>query len=193
VLSDTQQRREYNLKLRKAGAEAHELEHVQRVLRAATAFQKAEVLMKRNNLAQAEVHAKQALADDPDQADHVALVAWIESQKPEPDVKALIKDLDRAITMQPNNLRAHWYRGQLQKRIGKDARAIQDFRFIVERDPRHTDAVRELRLYQIRRASSGVSSYPPGTPSARPSPMPPSDKSKGEGGSGGIISKFFKR
>ncbi|HEY8946654.1 MAG TPA: J domain-containing protein [Polyangiaceae bacterium] len=202
VLTDTQQRREYNLKLRKAGAEANEAEHVQRVLRAATSFQKAEVLMKRNNLAQAEVHARQALAEDPDQADHIALVAWIESQKPEPDLRALIKDLDRSITIQPNNLRAHWYRGQLYKRIGKDARAIQDFRFIVERDPRHTDAVRELRLYQMRRGSSTFSSYPPGNPSTRPSPMPPSgDKAKsdsgasgsGSGSGGGLISKLFKR
>lgn len=195
LLTDTQQRREYNLKLRKAGAEATELEHVQRVLRAATSFQKAEVLMKRNNLPQAEIHARQALLDDPDQADHVALVAWIESQKPEPDIKALIKDLDRAITMHPNSVRAHWYRGQLHKRIGKDARAIQDFRFIVEREPRHTDAVRELRLYQLRRGGGNASSYPPGRLSSRPSPMPQgSDKPKSDGSGGGsLISKFFKR
>jgi curved DNA-binding protein CbpA len=202
VLSDTALRRDYNLKLRKAGAEANEQEHVQRVLRAATSFQKAEVLLKRSNLAEAELHAKQALTDDPDQADHVALVAWLASQKPEPDYKTVIRDLDRAISMQPNNVRAHWYRGQIYKRLGKDARAIQDFRFIVEREPRNVEANRELRLYNMRRGgsgASGVSSIPPGNPSTRPSPLPPNSEKtnkneKGEGGGGGsLISKLFKR
>lgn len=195
VLTDSTKRREYNLKLRKAGAEANEQEHVQRVLRAATAFQKAEVLLKRNNLVEAEAQAKLALSEDPDQADHIALVAWIESQKPEADLRPLIRDLDRAISMQPNNLRAHWYRGQLYKRIGKVARAVQDFRFIVERDPRHVDASRELRLFQMRArnaSSSGAFSSLPPTASTRPSPPPGSEKpSKGEGG--GLISKLFKR
>lgn len=191
VLTDTLQRREYNLNLRRAGVQANEAEQVQRVLRAATSFQKAEVLFKRSNLAQAELHAKQALTDDPEQADHIALVAWIEGQKPESDLKALIKDLDRAIQIQPNNLRAHWYRGQLYKRISKNARAIQDFRFIVERDPRHTDALRELRLYQMRRTSSSGSSLPPRNLSSPPTPMPPkSEKPKGEGS---LISKLLKR
>lgn len=198
VLTDPIQRREYTLKLRKAGAEANEQEHVQRVLRAATAFQKAEVLLKRNNLAEAETYARQALTDDPDQAEYLALVAWIASQKPEPDLRALIRDLDRAISMQPNNIRAHWYRGSLYKRIGKDSRAIQDFRFIVERDPKHVDATRELRLYTIRARSnpggSGLSSFPPGTPSTRPSPSPvPQAEKASKSESSGIISKLFKR
>lgn len=199
VLGDPVQRKEYDKGLRKAGKEAQELEHVQKVLRAATAFQKAEVLLKRNNLAAAEIEAKQALADDPSQAEYLALVAWIDAQKPNCNVEALIKVLDRALGMQPNNLHAHWYRGQLYKRIGKDSRAIQDFRFIAERDPRHTDAVREIRLYQMRRSGPRApSSFPPqptGSQSQRPSPAPSgSDKPKsGEGSGGGLISKLFKR
>ncbi|MGC4090768.1 MAG: DnaJ domain-containing protein [Polyangiaceae bacterium] len=66
VLADLQQRREYDSKLRRAGREAEEQEHVQRVLRAARALQKADVFLKRNNLAAAETEARQALADDPD-------------------------------------------------------------------------------------------------------------------------------
>lgn len=193
VLTDTQRRREYDQERRRAGVEAQEAEQVQRVLRAATLFQKAEVLLKRGNLPEAEEHARQALQEDPEQADHVALVAWLGGQKPEADLKALIKDLDRAIHMQPNNLRAHWYRGQLYKRLSKNARAIQDFRFIVERDPRHTDALRELRLYQMRRtSSSGGSSLPPRNLSLPPgSSESSSDRSKAVGP--GLISKFFKR
>lgn len=193
VLSDAQQRREYDAKLRRAGREAEEQEHVQRVLRAATALQKADVFLKRNNLAAAEIEARQALADDPDQSDCIALVAWIDAQKPDANVEASIKALDRAIMIQPNNVRAHWYRGQLYKRAGRMGRAMRDFRSVVERDPRHTDALRELRLFQMRRADRSTS-IPPSGESGRPSPPPGGpDKKPTPPQGGGFISKLFKR
>jgi curved DNA-binding protein CbpA len=195
VLGDQMQRREYDKKLRRAGREAEEQEHVQRVLRAATAFQKAEVFFKRNNLVAAEAEARQALADDPEQADHVALVAWLDTQKPEPNLEAAIKELDRALMMQPNNVRVLWYRGQLYKRLGKLSRAMRDFRLVVERDPRHVDAQREIRLYNMRRGERGTSIPPSGGDGAgRPTPSPtPSEKPKGGAGGGSFISKLFKR
>ena len=36
--------------------------------------------------------------------------------------------------------------------MGKNGKAIGDFRFIVENDPRHLDAQREIRLYEMRKA-----------------------------------------
>jgi curved DNA-binding protein CbpA len=191
VLADVIQRREYDKKLRRAGREAEEQEHVMKVLRAATAFQKAEVFFKRHNLAAAEAEARQALTDDPSQADHIALVAWLEAQKPDANVEASIKELERALQIQPNNVRVLWYRGQLYKRIGKLSRAMRDFRLVVERDARHVDAQREIRLYNMRRGDRATSIPPSGGDGGgRPSPSP--DKSKsGEGG--GFISKLFKR
>ncbi|HYO94904.1 MAG TPA: J domain-containing protein [Polyangiaceae bacterium] len=191
VLCDPVQRREYDQRVRIAGKEAQEQEHVQRVLRAATAFQKAEVHLKRNNLAAAEAEATQALADDPDQAEYQAFVAWIMAQKPNAQLEELIKVLDRAVGMQPNNVRARWYRGQLYKRIGKENRAVQDFKFIVERDPRHLDAQREVRLYQMRRSGSRPPSAPPAA-NLRSSVPPLPEKAK-TSESGGLISKLFKR
>jgi curved DNA-binding protein CbpA len=192
VLGDLVQRREYDKKLRRAGREAEEQEHVMRVLKAATAFQKAEVFIKRNNLAAAEVEARQALSDDPDQADHIALVAWLAAQKSDANVEASIKELDRALMIQPTNVRVLWYRGQLYKRIGKLGRAMRDFRYVVERDPRHVDAQREIRLYNMRRTDRPTS-IPPSAGEGRPTPSPtPAEKPKsGEGG--GFISKLFKR
>jgi tetratricopeptide (TPR) repeat protein len=190
VLTDAVQRREYDSRLRKAGREIEEAEHVQRVLRAATSFQKAEVFLKRSNLAAAEVEARQALADDADAADHIALVAWIEAQKPGADLQEALSGLNRALQVQPNNLRAHWYRGQIYKRLDKMHRAIRDFKFVVERDPRHVDALRELRLYMMRRGGRATSIPPSGGEGAKSSPAPStSEKPKGEG----LISKLFKR
>jgi tetratricopeptide (TPR) repeat protein len=194
VLADLTERREYDKKLRRAGREAEEQEHVQRVLRASMAFQKAEVFFKRNNLVAAEAEARQALADDPEQADHVALVAWLAAQKPDANLEASIKELDRALMMQPNNVRVLWYRGQLYKRIGKLGRAMRDFRLVVERDARHVDAQREIRLYNMRRGERGTSIPPSGGDPGRSTPSPvPSDKPKGGEGGGSFISKLFKR
>jgi curved DNA-binding protein CbpA len=193
VLSDPQQRREYDSKLRRAGREAEEHEHVARVLRAATALQKADVFMKRNNLVAAEIEARQALADDPDQSDCIALVAWLDAQKPDAPLETSIKALDRAILIQPNNVRAHWYRGQLYKRAGRMSRAMRDFRSVVERDPRHTDALRELRLFHMRRNDRSTSIPPPGGDSSRPSPPPGGPEKPTPTPGGGFISKLFKR
>jgi hypothetical protein len=96
--------------------------------------------------------------------------------------------------LQPNNVRVLWYRGQLYKRIGKLSRAMRDFRYVVERDPRHVDAQREIRLYNMRRGERGTSIPPSGGEGGRPSPSPSaSDKPKSGGEGGGFISKLFKR
>lgn len=192
VLGDAIQRREYDKSLRRAGREAEEQEQVQRVLKATAAYQRAEVFLKRGNLSAAEGEARAALTDDPDQPEYIALVAWLDAQKPDANVEACIKQLDRAIQIQSNSVRARWYRGQLYKRVGKMNRAVTDFKAVVEKDPRHTDALREIRLYLMRRGDRATSVPPPSDGSRPQSPAPsgsPSpDKSKD-----GLIKKWFKR
>jgi curved DNA-binding protein CbpA len=175
VLSDAERRREYDAKSA-GGDDAAEQEQVQRVLRAHTAYQKALVLMKRNALDAAETEARRAAEDDPDQADYVGLVAWLESLKPGAKLEPLIGELDRAVKMEENNLRVRWFRGQLMKRLGRDNRALTDFRFIFERDPKHVDAQREIRLFDMRRSGQSKSDPPPAN-----------DKP------GGVFGRFFKK
>jgi curved DNA-binding protein CbpA len=195
VLADASRRKEYD-DLRKAGAgRADEQEQVQRVVRAATAFQKAEVLLKRNNFVAALEEARRALELDPSQADYIALLAWVESTQLNANLDELLARVDKAQRMEPNNTRIRWYRGSLLKRLGKNGKAMGDFRFIVENDPRHLDAQREIRLYDMRKAEqrrSGqrtLSDRPSGSPSVRPSVPPAADKS----GDSGRFGKWFKR
>ena len=115
VLSDAEARRSYDQTLA-TGDTDDEAEQVQKVLKATNAFQKAEVLLKRGNLALAEKEALVAFQNDPTQADHVALHAWIQAQKPGADMTGLMVELDKATKVDPNNLRVRWYRGQLLKR-----------------------------------------------------------------------------
>ena len=163
VLSDAAARQAYDQSLG-SGETSDEAEQVHKVLKATHAFQKAEVLLKRGNLALAEKEASIAFENDPSQADHIALHVWIQAQKPSADLVALAVQLEKAVKAEPNNLRVRWYRGQLLKRLGRMRDAVHDFRFIADRDARHTDAHREVRLYAMRRGNKP--SDPPGhTPS----------------------------
>jgi curved DNA-binding protein CbpA len=192
VLADPEQRKQYDELVKTGEGAAEEQEQVQKVLRAATNFQKAQVMLRRNNLPGAEEAARAALADAPEEADHIALVAWLESMKPGADLEARLRELNRAVKMEGANLRVRWYRGQLLKRVGRERQAVEDFRLIAEKDPRHLDAQREIRLFEMQartRRSGGDGSAGDRRsdhgPSRHPSP-PPSDRTS-------FFGKLFKK
>ncbi|MEI9937037.1 MAG: DnaJ domain-containing protein [Pseudomonadota bacterium] len=196
ILSDASRRKEYD-ELRKDGAGgAEEQEQVQRVLRAATAFQKAEVLMKRNNHAAALEEARKAVELDPSQADYIALLAWVESTQLNANMDEILARIEKAQRLEPNNTRIRWYRGSILKRMGKNGKAVGDFRFIVENEPRHLEAQREIRLYEMRKAEQRRTGQK--SPSDRPSAQPgrssgaPTSVKPGDSGSS-RFGKWFKR
>jgi curved DNA-binding protein CbpA len=194
VLTDAVARQAYDQSL-SGGDSAEEAEQVQRVLKATNAFQKAEVLLKRGNLQLAEKEALVAYENDPTQADHIALYAWIQSQKPGADLTDAALQLERAAKSEPNNVRVRWYRGQLLKRMGRNREAVQDFRFIIERDPRHTDAQREVRLYAMRRGNRPPSDPPAtgGASGTSDSQNPPRKSTPPPPKPGGLFNKLFKK
>jgi tetratricopeptide (TPR) repeat protein len=195
ALSDPESRQLYDQALAVGGDEsAAEAEQVHKVLKATTAFQKAEVLLKRGALALAEKEAQLAFENDPSQADHVAIHVWIQAQKPGADVTSLLVQLERAVKTDPNNLRVRWYRGQLLKRLGRQREALHDFKFIVERDPRHTDAHREVRLYAMRRGNRPPSDPPNTTGSSHPpSPDSQGGRKSAPPAKPGLFNKLFKK
>src|SRR6187402_2985588 len=197
ILADASRRKEYDELRKDGGGSAEEQEQVQRVLRAATAFQKAEVLMKRNNLPAALEEARKAVELDPSQADYIALLAWVESTQLNPNLDEILARIEKAQRIEPNNTRIRWYRGSILKRLGKNSRAIGDFRFIVENDPRHLDAQREIRLHEMRKAEqrrTGQKS-PSDSPTAQParSSGAPASTKPGESGTSSRFGKWFKR
>ncbi|HKY35061.1 MAG TPA: DnaJ domain-containing protein [Polyangiaceae bacterium] len=191
VLSDPERRRAYDQSL-VTGDTPDEAEQVQKVLKATNAFQKAEVLLKRGNLAAAEKEALLAFQNDPTQANHVALHVWIQAQKPGAKMPDLMVQLDKAAKTEPNNLRVRWYRGQLLKRLGREREAVHDFRFIVERDARHTDAQREVRLYAMRHGGR-PSSAPPAPPGSSGAPESAGHRASKTSEPKGLLGKFFKK
>jgi curved DNA-binding protein CbpA len=176
ILCDDDRRSEYDALLKQGGGSAEEQEQVARVLHAVGHFQKAEVLLKKGNLQEAEVEARAAAEGDPEQPEYQALLAWVTGQLPE-RIKSgkygdLIATLDEVIKKNPDNERARIYRGQLLKRAGKNARAMKDFLWITENNPKNLDAAREVRLFRMRKGD---------------------ERSEGGKQKGTLLSKLFKR
>jgi tetratricopeptide (TPR) repeat protein len=187
TLADDEQRARYMGLLADGSGSPETQETVAKVVEAAQNFQKAEVLFKRNDLAQAEAFCRLALEADPTQPDYVALMAWLmalkpESQSPEKTLFC-IKTLDKAIAMNARCEKAVYWRGMLYKRLGRIELASKDFKRVAEINPRNIDAAREVRLYNMR-VGGRASSPPP--PAARPgSPEEPQK--------GGLFGRIFKK
>lgn len=155
VLSDPARRAEYDSS---AGRSQDEHEQVKRVIDAATRFQRAEILLRRNQLTQAEAEARLAVEGDPSQAEYAVLLAWIMAQSPDRAARGKYDDLleivSGAVAAEPANERARFVRAQILSRMGRADDAAKDFRWVAERNPRNLDAVREVRLYEMRRSAA---------------------------------------
>jgi hypothetical protein len=187
-LMDPGKRQDYMTLLKDGGATPEDQQKIQAILEAATEFQKAEFLLKRNmNDPQAYDIVRRCVFLDNEQADYIATLAWLDAQKPEwlGREKTLEKCLvlDRCIQMNPNCERAFFYRGLLYKRAEEASKALKDFKKAAELNPRNLDAMREVRLHNMR----GGNTKPPPGAGTRTSKAPPPETL------GGIFGKLFKK
>jgi hypothetical protein len=182
TLTDDEKRTRY-LRLMKEGGETPEQqEEIANVVGATVEFQKAEICLRKNDLPQAEVLARRAITLDPEQADYIALLAWLESLKPAAQTpeatQAFVDTMDRAIKMNERCERAYFYRAMLYKRQHREGLAFKDFQKVAELNPKNIDAQRALRLYDMR-----------GGPPRRMTPVP----SQPAVAKPGLFQKFFKK
>jgi tetratricopeptide (TPR) repeat protein len=126
-------------------------------------FKKGEVLFKKGDLKQAELHLRRAVELAPDVVEHTALLLWLQvkpTSAPE-ELGRVIVELDGLVAQDDKSARTFFYRGQLLKRVGRAAAANSDFERAAALDPHNIDAAREVRLYAIRQANGGTSKPPP--------------------------------
>jgi hypothetical protein len=87
----------------------------------------------------------------------------------------------------------------LLKRVGRVDAAMHDFRSVVQLNPKNLDALRELRLWEMRRPKHQPSKTPSKPVTKPPSKMPPRGSSKPPSkppSGGGVLAglgKLFKR
>jgi curved DNA-binding protein CbpA len=114
------------------------------------ALRRAESMLAHANHAGAEREMAIALAGDPEHPEVIALSAWLEAHQPDADLRRLWAKVSAA-TDDVSTVRVHLFRGQLLKRLGRHASALQEFRRVLELEPRHIDAAREVRIYERNR------------------------------------------
>jgi len=103
--------------------------------------------------------ARRLVDADADDAEAMAIVAWASTnggEDSEESLRAVIPTLDKAVNTDRSCERAYFYRGNFQKRLGNPAGAFRDFTRVVQLNPKHVDAQREIRIYEMRaRKGSG--------------------------------------
>lgn len=157
TLCDEEQRKRYMRLLTEGGATPQDQDAIATVVEAATSFQKAEIMLKRGDLAKAEELCGLAVRLD-SQPDYVAMLTWIESLKPANQsadaTKRFEATLTAAIEKSERCERAVFYRAVLRKRLGNLAAAHEDFQRAFELNPRNLDAQREVRIYEMRQPAT---------------------------------------
>ncbi len=145
---------------------------------AALELKKAEVLLKRNDLAQAETHLRRAVNLAPGHVLAQVLLVWVQATPTaSPDqLGKLVAELDRLVRLDEKCERAYFFRAQLRKRLGREREAHADFVRAAELDKNNIDAQREVRLYNMRQQKASSEK----TESAK-------------GGVGALFQKLFKR
>ncbi len=152
VLCDTDMRQSYDHELETGESEEAT---VTRVIEAAGEFRKAELLVRRNDYGAALQHAETAYKADKDQPEYAALYAFVVLQSaPDLDAKRieeLAEIADHAVKADKENIRIRLYRAYVLKRAGRELEAMRDFKFVARNDRHNVDALRELRLFNLRR------------------------------------------
>lgn len=188
VLTDPARRADYDRRLN--DAPDSDQRKVTQILEAVSSFQRAEIFFKKKDYPRALEEAKRAFEGDASQSDHMALYAHLLSLQSSDSTYALSL-LDRAVETDNNNVKALWYRAQLNKKVGRQQQALRDYRTIVDLRPHHVEAQRELRLHEMRRRTG-----PTGPESARSSstrPTPRGSQNPPESGKSGLFGRFLKK
>jgi hypothetical protein len=114
----------------------------------------ARACFAREDLERAERLCRRAHQEQPTSAEALALLAWIEALRPAnrgvEATRQRISMLSRALDLDDHCENALLWRAQLHKRIENHPAAIRDFKRVVELNQTNLDAVRELRLYEMR-------------------------------------------
>jgi curved DNA-binding protein CbpA len=131
--------------------------HVNAIVQAAMDVQKAEVLVRRNDWDGALDLVAEAKELNPEDADIFALEAYCLFHKqagnpPHEEILALCND---ALALRDDMERALHIKAEVLKRQGDEEGAIKIFRQIIQKNPRHTEAMREIRIYNMRKKSAG--------------------------------------
>jgi CheY-like chemotaxis protein/DnaJ-domain-containing protein 1 len=157
TLRDPRMRGVYVLDQRRDERQAEKEEVGRRAIEAGTRFQRGVVLLGSRNYEEALVHFGTALELDPDEGDYHAHYGWT-LHLCHPDEKAIIEEamehVRRGLKLASHADRAYLFMGRLFRATGKPDAAERMFARAVQLCPDGVEALRELRLINMRRERS---------------------------------------
>ncbi len=158
TLTDKAARREYSARLARGASTGQDQSEVVAILRAESLFREAEAFVTRRDYAAAQERLHDALELNPQEGEFYALLGWchfLRSQPSENGRAEAIEYLDKAIQLAPSSSTGYYYKAKLHKACKQAVEAQKMFRKVLDLDPQHPEATREVRLASLRKQKKG--------------------------------------
>jgi len=157
TLRDTRQRQQYVLELGMGSRRGEEDQTNRCALAAESAFQKGQALVQRRAYESALVEFGRALEGRPQDGEYHAHYGWclyLCHQDSTPMVEEAIEHVKRGASMATDREQPFLFLGRLYKVVGRVVAAEKMFTRAVQIQPECVEALRELRLINLRREKS---------------------------------------
>jgi CheY-like chemotaxis protein/tetratricopeptide (TPR) repeat protein len=157
VLGQRDRRNEYLKAQQTRERDRADLEEGERALKAELAFQKGIAMLRKKSHAEAAQLFREAVDQYPDEGEYHAYhgwALWLADPEAEGRMELARAQILRGRKLAPSSDKPYLFLGRLYKAEGKDAVAEKMFQKVIELDPDCVDAIRELRLIDMRRQRS---------------------------------------
>jgi len=155
TLADRELREKY-LQSLKSKVSTEQMDEAHRAIEAETEFQKAEVMLRKGHWAEAEKLLRRSVELMPSEPEYRLYHAWAEYKVKGPGLAGQARrTIEEALKTRPKAIEGRYFLGLLYRAEGLHEEADKCFQKVLDENPRHIEAQRELRLSAMRRDKGG--------------------------------------
>ena len=143
-----------------AETESDEERQVRLVIEADRMYQKAQVLMRQNKNVEALELVERAYRNCPEEGEYIATRAYLKMTLGDDVTGEILTVFRGALEQSPRSEKCHYYYAQALKKDNRISEARQQFKKVVDLNPRNIDAAREIRLIEMRERNTGKQKKP---------------------------------
>ncbi len=174
TLSDTKKRGDYQKTVMQGGGTPESERKLNVMVEAAINFQKVDILVKRRRYDEAIEICDSAMGVVRKEAGILLLRDGVDDEEVANEIRSLLRS---TFSLNPDHVHGHFTRAHFLKRMGDHDKAHKHFRKVAKLDPKNLEALREVRVGEMRKSRGRTSAPPPRGDSKRLS----------------IFGKFFKK
>jgi DNA-binding response OmpR family regulator/tetratricopeptide (TPR) repeat protein len=160
TLAKPDSQRAYVRSLATGHTAADEREEVERILGAEQVFSRGEALFRKRAYKQALELFKEAVESQGDEADYHAYFGWthyLVNHRTSGASQLAREHIEKAVALAPESSTGYYFLGRLHKACAEPGLARKMFRTVLDIDPDHVEASRELRLIEMRKEKDSKS------------------------------------